>query len=452
MTEAATQGLARNVGLTLSRMVLTVVAGLGLSVVLARALGPAGNGVFGVAVLVPTLFASLLNLGMSPANAYFVGRGDTSPREALSASLLIAALTSLVGVLLGAAMIYWRGAAWFPGVPPPVLWSALAAFPPLLLSQVVASIHQGAQTFRRFNLVTLTGPLATLILTVVAVVGFRFGAAGALVAFAIGYGLAAALGIGVLVRDAREEDVRGCPAARPTRSVWRTARRSVGYGWKAHASNVLTLVNYRADIFLLNLFVAPATVGLYVVAVQVAERLWMLSQAAGTVALPRLAQLRDDELARQRLSGLMFRWILLATALGALIVAAIVRPALRIVFGIDFVDAAAPLLLLLPGIVLGSGGRVLANDLAARGAPQLNLYAAMAVVPTNVLLNLALIPGYGASGAAAATSLAYLLDFVLKTWMYLRRVGLPVGALLRPGAWDAELVRRLAVWRRSRTG
>ncbi|MEK9667087.1 MAG: hypothetical protein VW701_08020, partial [Deltaproteobacteria bacterium] len=35
------------------------------------------------------------------------------------------------------------------------------------------------------------------------------------------------------------------------------AKKTLGYGWKAHLSNILAFVNYKADIFLVNFFMGP---------------------------------------------------------------------------------------------------------------------------------------------------------------------------------------------------
>ncbi|WP_269851929.1 oligosaccharide flippase family protein [Methanosarcina horonobensis] len=49
-------------------------------------------------------------------------------------------------------------------------------------------------------------------------------------------------------------------------------KECLGYGWKAHLSNILAFVNYRADLFLVNFFLTPAATGIYLIAVQIAEK------------------------------------------------------------------------------------------------------------------------------------------------------------------------------------
>jgi O-antigen/teichoic acid export membrane protein len=197
-------------------------------------------------------------------------------------------------------------------------------------------------------------------------------------------------------------------------------RDCLGYGWKSHLSNILAFLNYRIDIFLVNGFLNPAAVGVYVVAVQIAERLWILSQAVSTVLLPRLAELDDDESARTKLTPLIGRWVLFATTLVTIVVAIFSQPLITVLFGEVYAEAVGVLLWLLPGVALGSLSRVLSNDLAARGRPELNLYTAAVVVLVNVMLNLLLIPQMGIEGAALATTIAYTVNAILKIYAYRR--------------------------------
>jgi O-antigen/teichoic acid export membrane protein len=92
---------------------------------------------------------------------------------------------------------------------------------------------------------------------------------------------------------------------------------------------------------------------------------------------------------------------------------------ISIVFGPAFSASYAPLLALLPGIVLLGGGKVLTSELAGRGYAHYNsINAGMALVLT-VVLDLALIPRLGVTGAAIASTVAYSVIFVTAVFFYL---------------------------------
>ena len=162
----------------------------------------------------------------------------------------------------------------------------------------------------------------------------------------------------------------------------------------------------------------PTAAGVYVIAVGISEKLWLMSQAASTVLLPRLSQLSDEESKRKALTPLIARWVLLSTLLVALILATLAPWLIIWIFGLDYSEALLPLWILLPGIVFGAASRVLANDIAARGLPEWNLYTSLFVVTVNLIGNILLIPGYGLAGAAASTTTAYILNFILRISIY----------------------------------
>ncbi|MBF2052871.1 MAG: polysaccharide biosynthesis C-terminal domain-containing protein [Candidatus Sericytochromatia bacterium] len=195
----------------------------------------------------------------------------------------------------------------------------------------------------------------------------------------------------------------------------------IQYGYKAHLSNILAFLNYKADIFLVNFFLGPASTGVYIVAVQIAERLWMLSQAAGTILLPHLSSLNQREDERAKITPVVTRMVLFVTFLGAIFIAVIGFVLLHLLFGHKFRPSFAPLLLLLPGMVLGAASRILANDIASRGKPEINMYSSLIVIIVNIIGNIVLIPEFGLSGAALATSIAYSVNFgfrLLSYWLF----------------------------------
>jgi O-antigen/teichoic acid export membrane protein len=405
----------RNVTGTLARQLLVILLGLASAIILARVLGPEGNGLYALSILLPTILSTFLNLGAAQANVYFIGRGTIDVRNALFANLWLWLILSVLGILFSAVTIWSRGDIFFPGVPLPLLWSGVAVFPLVLLQAFLISLLQGKQDFRRFNTVSIIAPGVMLILLLAMVWGLSMGVPGALLAYGLGYLVALALTIWSVWIHC-QLDVRDL-------SPFLYAKQCIGYGWKAHLSNILGFVNYRADIFLVNFFLTPALTGIYVIAVQIAERLWLLSQAVSTVLLPRLSELYQDEKTRRRLTPVIARWVFLATFFAAVSLALVAKPLIILLFGLKYINATSALIWLLPGIILGSLSRILSNDIAARGKPELNMYVAFFVVSVNIIANIFLIPMMGIKGAALATTIAYSVNTIAKLCLYARLSG-----------------------------
>ncbi|MEX0373683.1 oligosaccharide flippase family protein [Spiribacter roseus] len=413
MTRLATGSvIRRNISMTLGRQILAAVAQLLLVVLIARNLGPAGNGHYAMAILLPTLLVNFLNLGVGPATVYHVGRGAFSARQAASENLRLGVMIASAGAVVAVPVVLIWGERLFPGVPQSLLWLGLAAFPISLLLAYLNTVLQGLEDFRAFNATALLPPYVTLVGVAASLHLFDTGVVGAVAAYLGGQAAGLVLVGTLLLRRTQSVDAS---------DVWVSGRdyrrQTVGYGWKAHLSNILAFVNYRADIFLVNFFLNPAATGLYVVAVQIAERLWMLSQAASTVLLPRMSAMHTDPAARLALTGKAFVAVSTLTAAASAVTATALYWLLRPIFGDEYWAALPAFLWLLPGIVAGAGARVQSNCIAAAGKPEWNMYVAVGVVSLNVVGNILLVPTYGIIGAAWATSGAYVLNAIVKGWL-----------------------------------
>jgi len=406
---------------------------LGTIVVIARVFGPEGNGNVALAWLLPTLLATFLNAGVAPANVYFLGSGRVSAGTVVRSSVWMAAVLGTTGVLAGVLTLGWWGDTLFPGVPTPMLWIGLLAFPAILLQGYLSSVFHGLQRFRALNYLLLANPflllamILGLVLTGTATLPLVLGA----------YTTAAYLTLGITGLAVRTLPP-GVPGPLDGPGY---PRHAMSYGIRAHLSNILAYVNYKVDVYLVNLLLNPSATGLYVVAVGMAEKLWLVSGAAATVLLPKLASMEGQESGRRSITPLVTRWVLLVTFGGALALGLVAATIMPLLFGSPFLASAVPLLWLLPGIVAFGACRIITNDLAARGRPELNLYASAVVIVLNVAGNLLLIPRMGVEGAAAATSVAYISHFGITIWNYRRITGCRVVDLLVLGSQDVKLLR-----------
>ncbi len=404
-----------NVSTTLVRQVIGIFINLCLAILIARLLGPAGNGAYALAILFPTLGATLLNLGIAPANVYFLGRKDVDLAVAYKTNIFLWLSLTLFGTFLLAVILFFWGTTLFPNIPQPILWCALGIFPAILLQSLLTSLLQGIQEFKSLNIVLLAGPLLALIGVIFFVWIFKFGILGCLISFALGQLFTTFLTVQFIKTKKRQSNYSWIPQE--------YKRKCLSYGWKAHLGNILAFINYRADIYLVNLFLTPAATGVYIIAVQLAERLWILSQSISTVLLPHLAELHNNEPARRRITPLVARWSGYLTFIGALLLAGVGSLLITFFFGEEYSNAYYALLWLLPGIILGAISRILSNDIAARGKPEINAYIGAIVMITNISFNILLLPRYGINGAAIATTIAYTLNFIIKLYTYRKLTG-----------------------------
>jgi O-antigen/teichoic acid export membrane protein len=89
-----------------------------------------------------------------------------------------------------------------------------------------------------------------------------------------------------------------------------------------------------------------------------------------------------------------------------------------LLYGSAFASAVVPAQIILLGLTLDGLGGVITGFLYGTGRPGLNSLAMGVGLAVTVVLDLILIPRYGATGAAAASAVAYVASTLALVWFY----------------------------------
>ena len=233
--------------------------------------------------------------------------------------------------------------------------------------------------------------------------------------------------------------VRGLPkhaAEDETPSRWQMLR----FGLKAFLGSLSPVDVVRLDQAVVGLFLAPVTLGFYVVAQALANLPRVVATSIGFVAYPQVAAERDRASARRA----MWRFFFLGLGLSALVVGFLELMAGQLItlfFGEDFAEATAITEILLLASLFMAGRRVLTDGINGIGHPG---FGTIAEVTSWILLipGLAiLLPWLGAEGVALALAISWGASLLLLIVLALaadRTPALGRGRL-------AGTIRRLAV-------
>ncbi len=370
---------------------------------LARLLGPAGRGQYALIILVPSVATVFFNFGVSTANAYFVSTRGFSPEKILGMAFVLAPVFGGVAVLVlnGLAPFYWK---LYPDVPHGLFHLATAGVFFMLAFNYLITIFQGENNFRWFNSMNILNPAAFFVFFTGLFLLFHLKLAAAVGAFLSGFGLAALVGGAILLKGIRPD----------FHFAWRDWHQLFSFSTQAAVAEIVTFLNYRFDMFLVGYFLGAKAVGLYAVAVLIAETLWYLSSSVGNVLLPSFGQM--ERKARIALLQKVLRHIFWISAFMIFILFLVDRPLIGLLFGRDFLPSVSALRGLYLGVVALSLAKIISSYLLAEGKPNVTKNIALAGFVTNVALNLWWIPKIGILGAALASSAAYffmaLLDFL----------------------------------------
>ncbi len=165
-------------------------------------------------------------------------------------------------------------------------------------------------------------------------------------------------------------------------------------------------------------FLSATIVGYYSVSVSMAEALWYLPAAVGTVIFASTSNSTAEQ--SNRNTPMVCRNTLFITFILALLLFAVSSFIIPLLYGQEFLPAVRPLWILLPGVVALSICKVLANEMTGRGRPKISLLASVITLGVNIPLNLILIPQMGMNGGAIATSVAYIVSSIIVLLFFIR--------------------------------
>lgn len=409
----------KDVGNTATIQILSLIISIGNAVIIARWLGPDGKGVVQLALLVPAILGLFLNGGIGVANVYYSGNKQFDVPTLTANASAFTLIGTLVGLVLFVALFFTNSlAVILQGVPPWLLLFALVGFPIALFTGYLSTILQGLQQIYQLNWIRLSGSLTLLLATLIAVAGFGLGIFGAVAASIISTLVTFIL----LIRQLKKHGASFRP-----KYDWAVMGTTLKFGMRGYVGNVLQFFNYRLDVFIVNFFLGPASVGIYSVSVRLAELVWYFPNAVGFVIFPKAASSSRDQM--NRFTPQVFRTTLIISLILGVGIALVGKQLINFVYTSAFSDAFLPMLVLLPGAVLLGTARVLTNDIAGRGYPQYNSISSGLSLVLTIVFDLLFIPKLGILGAALASSLSYLLTFVSAMFFYWKIKDMPSGSV-----------------------
>ncbi len=387
---------------TLITRVLNLFCVAILSIITARLLGPHGRGIYALPLIDAGLVSAVFT-GLASSVSYFmlnkkVGRGALIPAF-LTAGIFVA-LGSVVVVVL--ALLAHQS------------WAALPAIVSLPFSASLSICLGFINGVKKVRQNMLLGLLSTLLTITLMLLGFYFIGRTPTVAIAVW-----------LITGATVACVTTATMLYFARRLPRIAvpfREYFTFAIKVGLLNLITLLNYRVDVYLVAILASPATLGMYTIAVAAAESLQTVTQVATIITAPHIGSLERSEALK-----LTSRCVRNNTALAAVlcVFVGIAAPVLiHFLYGSKFMAIIPALRVLLIGVVALSGASALSSYFTLKmGKPEVSVVMASISAAICFIVTMLLLPRIGILGAAIGTAFSYLFAQVLGVWYFCRDTG-----------------------------
>jgi O-antigen/teichoic acid export membrane protein len=398
-----------------------------IGIILSRILGAAGYGLYSSIIVVPLIVIGFTQLGIRRATMYHLGTKKLQEDNIVSAVFILLLITSVFSVLISGIVFLFSESR---NADPFLLTMILLTVPFVLCNVFAGGIFLGKQEILRANILNAGPTFLNLVFVILFVWILKLSVRGAFLGLFVG---------------------NFCMFF----FVFYYIRRSYHITWKYHEGIMKSMVrlgvvfalsifimqlNYRVDIILLKKYSTLEQVGLYALAVQIAEQLWHIPNAIEAIVLTRSANAIDDQSVHKTVASIT-RVSLLFGVFGCLLIILLAPSLLPLVFGPGFKGSVPMIQGILPGVMCMVAFRILNSRLAGMGKPQVAVYSFILPLVLNVILNILWIPQYGGMGAVWATNASYGVGCIIFLFAYSRKVKMSVIEIFRFRKSDFYFIR-----------
>lgn len=397
--------------------ILVLFTAVATTIITSRALGTEGKGVLAVSTNILSFSIIIFGLGFAASNVYFVGEDKNNTRKIAFINVVVSSLSVIILVPLYFLNYYYRFGI-FNGVSDLILVIILVTIPFMNLKTCLINVILGMQEIERYNKLNLTDKVLTLAMLIAAILLNKDPLS------VIISNLLAVVIVLFLVFYNIHKRTEG-----KYTFDFHMFKRMLGYGIKAQIGNLVQLLNYRVNIFIINYFLTIDQVGIYSNAVALGETLWQVSGSIATVVFPMTTGSKNKEELKtfiNKVTRISFTLIIIFS----IILGFVSDKIILLMFGKDFLKASESLIFLLPGISIFSISNILANYMAGIAKIQYNIYSSAVSFIFTMAFNLLLVPKMGIDGAAIATSISYVSFTISSIYFYKRITKAKIGDII----------------------
>lgn len=346
----------------------------------------------------------ILSLGIESSNVFFIGKNKKDINSILGVNIVISSLSFFVLIIVFVLNCFLKFSI-FKGLDNGILIIIFMTTPIAILKAYFLGVLLGIQDIVKYNKITLIDRIMTFFLMLLILISIKQ-AYWVMVSNLVSNIVIILILMYILFykngyRIGFNKDL--------TKGIMK-------YGIKNQVGNVVQQLNYRLDVFIINIFLNLTQVGIYSNAVSFGESIWQVTGSATTIIYPMTANTKDKGSMKDFINKVA-RITLLIAILCCLPL--IILCKLLIIFLLpQYSSAVIALIWLLPGICIFTLSKTLASYIAGNGQVEKNIIASASSCVITVVLDFLLIPRIGINGASIATSLSYIFCTFLTIIFY----------------------------------
>jgi stage V sporulation protein B len=381
---------------------------IGTTIITSRLLGPTGKGILGVANNVIAFALIILGIGLESANIFHIGKDSNNKNKIIGYNIAIFFGSFIIMILIYMINSIFKLDILLKGLSNDIVIILVIIVPLTLIKSGFINLLLGLQDVAAYNKINILDRILSFIFLVIFILIFK-SPFWIIFSTLISSIIVQVILIFILIN---KYDIK------PSFDV-KLSKDMFVFGFKSQVSNIIQLLNYRLDVFIINIYLPISQVGIYSNAVALGETMWQVSGTVATLVYPMTSN-AADKIELKNFINKVTRITLYIVGLCSIILVLISKPVILLLLGKDFIKSSDALVLLIPGIWLFSISKILSNYIAGIGMMEKNIIASSVSCLCTVVLDLILIPKIGINGASIATSISYISFTIIILYYYMK--------------------------------
>ncbi len=217
------------------------------------------------------------------------------------------------------------------------------------------------------------------------------------------------------------------------------------YGLIVYFSSLFVFLHYRVDQIFIKYMKGNAELGVYTIAVTLAELLFIIPTSVTLALTSKLINcqetIKKHIITTQTIKFTFYICLVLCVCgmFGALLI--------PYIYGIAYKKAIVTTMILLTGIIFASVGRISFPYFFSEGKAFFHLIITFITLSINIILNLVLIPHYSLYGAAFASSISYFIYGLYYVFLFVKREHFTLKEMFYISKEDIQIAKGLVYTR-----
>lgn len=428
---------------TVFNQISGVIFGIINSILITRALGVEGKGLYAIVIANISLFTIIFNLGLPTSTTYFVSSNRINASRLFFTTNIISILLAVAYTSIGFFEVNIFKTDFF--LPNQINgWAFLLLLGYFFFLKVNGSFYRAylfaIQRIDISNILdvifnfTLSVILSSLLLFTstfeITFIGF----------FIILITLQTALTFGQFMVLVKSESIK-----LEFKLISKTdLLELIKWSGIAYISNIFQFLSYRLDFWIVSYLIGINAVGIYSLSSNLNQMLWLVPNALAAVIMPYIAKEMDKSnstITTTRIGRLCFIIVLLLAAASNFLS----EHFIPILYGDEFAASVFPFQILIYSAAPFALATVYASYFIGINKPKVNMIASLIGFMFTILLDILLIPKIEIYGAAMASSISYVATSIYMIFMFKLYTEQNLLLLFIPSKEDFNFVKKIKI-------